>query len=321
MSGARDVRLCEAMLDERLNLFIDLLRRDRLGVEDLQLAAYDLFGELKRASGESLAEAMARIAPLVNLDDNQRAGWAAIVCGALVERGQDARLLTPLLMPRVRALLASRNAAALEPFWRPTIAVLSDDAETRRDARDLRTSAKAMAHESEGAHWIEHMLSVLDDEPVLVIEPSAGVGFAGRISGIADNLQLNTLLMDVFPGASTPRVPKAVVEIVNGSGPQQGDYVVKGCWNLCTWRAVQPGLVLPVAEGQSTGDWIWNEGKPEDIPLFDGRRVVLLGPSSYERIWPAQRTFSRLEAKVEIERELGGDETRSALSAMLAAKS
>ena len=51
-----------------------------------------------------------------------------------------------------------------------------------------------------------------------------------------------------------------------------------------------------------------------------GRRVILLGPPSYARTWPAQRLFSKLTAKLESERMLKSRETDDWLQRMLNAR-
>lgn len=40
------------------------------------------------------------------------------------------------------------------------------------------------------------------------------------------------------------------------------------------------------------------------MPPFEGRRVILLGPPSYSRTRRAQRLFSKLPARLEVERVL-----------------
>jgi hypothetical protein len=169
------------------------------------------------------------------------------------------------------------------------------------------------------------MLSVLETEPILVIEPETRLGIIARISGVVDNFQLNVLLMDGFPRPGflgRRRVPRRVADVALGRGPQHSDDVVTGVWNLYTWAAIGPGLRLPdTSDFGSSACWIWNEGVPEDIPLFDDRRVILLGPPSYQRTWRSQRLFSKLPAKLEIERKLTKDEVSGWLLRMAASQS
>ena len=142
------------------------------------------------------------------------------------------------------------------------------------------------------------MLSVLDEEPYVAIEPATRTGIVGRMSGIVENFQLNTLLMDEFP-RDEPRVSKAAVEVARGNGPQQIDEDVTGVWNLFTFGALTADGTLPDPKDVAYSDtWIWNEGMPADIPALDGHRVILLDAAPEPRTWPAQRMFLKLPARL-----------------------
>lgn len=218
------------------------------------------------------------------------------------------------------------NAAweALNQFWRPGIAVLSISPSARAEARGLRDLAAKIADHHEGGHWLRLMLSVLDNEPFLAVEPARRLGILGRMSGVVDNFQLNVLLMDTFPRSgilARRRVSKRVADVAHGLGPQQTGQTVTGVWNLYTWRAIQPGMSLPDRNDYgASACWIWNEGSPEDIPVFEGYRVVLLGPSSYSRSWGCQRMFDKLPATLDVERQLAKGEVTDWLQRMAAAK-
>lgn len=222
--------------------------------------------------------------------------------------------------------MAQQNVAweALEQLWRPAIAVFSRSAESRASARHLRDFAVQLADYHEAGHWLQLILTVLDDEPFLAIEPQTSLGIIGRISGVVDNFQLNVLLMDEFPKSGLlgrRRVPQEVADVARGNGPQQSDHTVISVWNLYTWGAIESGLTLPdPGDYGSSGHWIWNEGTPADIPVFDGRRVILLGPASYTRSWQSQRMFDGLPANLEIERKLIKDEIDDWLQRMVSAK-
>ena len=222
--------------------------------------------------------------------------------------------------------MTQQNAAwkALEHFWRPAIAVFSRSPESRASARHLREFAAKISDYHEAGHWLQLMLAVLDDEPIVAIEPKTALGILGRISGVVDNFQLNVLLMDAFPKSgffARRRVPQAVADVARGNGPQQSHHTVTSIWNLYTWEAIETGMALPDPSDYALSDhWIWNEGTPDDIPALDGRRVVLLGPASYPRSWQSQRMFDKLPARLEIERTLTKDEVNDWLQRMVAAK-
>lgn len=141
------------------------------------------------------------------------------------------------------------------------------------------------------------------------------------MTGIVDNFQLHTLLIDVFPLEGLfprRRIAKQIVDVANGHGPQQARDTIIGTWNLYNWTAVQANLKLPAPD--SSPHWIWGEGRPEDIPVFEGHRVVFLGPPSYTRSWRLQRTFLRLSAEIQRSRTLNKCEVTAWLQRMAAAK-
>jgi hypothetical protein len=225
----------------------------------------------------------------------------------------------------VATTMVKENAAweALQQFWPVTIAVFSADADVRAKAKPLRDLAAKISTRHQAGHWLRFMLSVLDNEPVLVIEPETRSGIEGRISGVVDNFQLNVLIMDAFPRGffAKRRVSQSAVDIARGGGPQRGEEVVIGAWNLYTWQALSADGKLPEAKGfKNQEHWIWNEGVPDDIPVFDGRRVVLLGPPSYERSWPAQRLFDKLPGKLAVEKVLKRGEVEEWIGKMAKVK-
>jgi hypothetical protein len=335
---------------------------------DMETAANAFFAAAGGASAKEAQEAMAALGACFSWDDPQRAGFLALVCGALVERGWDPSPIVEPLRRRLETLFAPASALAdacrarlpktegeanneddpgdafekvraqaalempaesaawdaLEAFWRPAIAVFSVSPAARAIARPLRAKAANIADYNTAGHWISMILAVLDDEPILAIEPATNLGILGRISGVVDNFQLNTLLMHEFPKSgffARRRVPQRVADVARGAGPQQTGDIVTSVWNLYTWQAIQPDLKLPDPNdyGAHT-NWIWNEGKPEDIPDFDGRRVILLGPPSYPRSWQSQRMFLMLPASLVCERKLSKDEVHGWLQRMAAAK-
>jgi hypothetical protein len=213
--------------------------------------------------------------------------------------------------------------AVLRQFWQPAIAVYSVSPQARAAAQPLRSWAAQIADHHEGGHWLQLILSVLDNEPLVVIELATGQGILGKISGVVDNFQLNTLLMDAFPRIgwlSRRRVSQRVADVARGKGPQKTNDTVTSVWNLYTWKAVKPDLTLPDPNDyEAHAHWIWNEGSPEDIPVFEGRRAVLLGPPSYPRSWGSQRMFTALPADLVCEKTLSKDEVKPWLQRMAAA--
>jgi hypothetical protein len=187
---------------------------------------------------------------------------------------------------------------------------------------EVQELAKSLSDRVPSCGWLNSIFQVLEDEPVVVIEPSTGIGIIGSVSGVDINFTLNMLIMDQFPGAdgkSQSRLSPKAASVLSAGGPQCVADGVVGTWNLYNWQALLEDSTLP--SGQSaTEHWIWNEGTPADIAVFEGRRAILLGPPAYARSWPAQRTFAAMRPGLRIEQVLTRDEVRDWLARMVAAK-
>jgi hypothetical protein len=201
-------------------------------------------------------------------------------------------------------------------FWcAPAVACLTRDDDARKRAVATLPPMARLAEINGDAHCLSVLLSVLDDEPFLVFHPATNQGYRLRVSGVADNFQLHTLLADslIKPAgssllgrlrSSTDGLPGArphalAAAVARGDGPQESDAPSQGVWNLYNWTAVQSDGCLPANVPSS--HWVWGEGKPGDIECFEGFRVVLLGPPSYVRTWNTARFFPALRASVIIE--------------------
>jgi len=208
----------------------------------------------------------------------------------------------------------------LKQVWPCAIELFSRSVAARMAAHEMVKAAAAISSLHEAGHWLRLMLSAPHDEPLLAIEPSSGLGIEGRVSGVVDNYQLHALLMDCFPRRGLlkrRRISRRAVDTARGTGPQVTDDTIVGAWNMWTWQAIQPSLDLP-DPGVWSADalWVWGEGIPADIPVFEGFRVVLLGPPSYERSWRSQRMFARLPANLEIAQTLSRAEVTDWLGRM-----
>lgn len=328
--------------------------------EDAQKLAGQLLEASSTASQEDVQAALKLLGEAVVAQETSRAGFLAVVCGALIEHGHDAAVAEESIMNFTLDLidkasiiheachqsvpqLAQKEEDVEEGFdrykvfgetmdklestmpknfeawhvlamaWRPAIVMMSESRAAREMAKRVQPRVKLMSDFAEAGHWIDMILNVLDDEPLLVLEPSTGLGFRGTMSGIVDNFQLNMILMDQFPSTDdVSRISPAAAEIARGIGPQSSDDSVTGTWNLCTHHALQEDGSV----SEETETWIWNEGTPADIPIFDGHRTVLLAPASYPRTWGAQRMFDRLAAEVKVEQEFTKDEVAELLARM-----
>lgn len=140
------------------------------------------------------------------------------------------------------------------------------------------------------ASWLLGLLQVLDDEPLIVLHRGTGRGYRVTISGVGDNFQLSTLLAARLMGPEAqgllPGVPPTKAMIAAAS---DGEQEIRG------------GLVGQFNLVGADGQWIWNEGRPADIPVQDGVRVVVLDPLPYSRSWNSGRLYSRMSPTVTVD--------------------
>lgn len=162
---------------------------------------------------------------------------------------------------------------------------------------------------------VREVLQVLEHEELVVLHPALKRGYRIRIAGIGRNFELHTLLADALIGdpaqgwlpGQRPD-PRVVAAAKDGPFPLPGEDArdfpyAFGAFNLWNWHGLQPDGTLP--EGQWKQEhWIWNEGKPADIAPFEGTRVILLGPSPYQRSWNAGRYFPCMTGEVEVLEQL-----------------
>lgn len=207
--------------------------------------------------------------------------------------------------------------------WVQPVLFLAQRIDFRRalPQRERLTAAAVAAQDDlpDLAPWLLGLLRVLDDEPVVGLHRPTGAGFRTTISGVADNFQLHTVLAaNIIPLLPTPRrslfrrkvtagppeaPTPAMVAAADGSGDATPVDGIIGQFNLV----------------DGNGDWIWNEGRPDEIPSIDGVRVVVLDPSPYERSWNAGRAYPLLRAHLDVV-PLSLDEAASWLSRVRPAK-
>jgi hypothetical protein len=184
--------------------------------------------------------------------------------------------------------------------WMPGLLVPLQDKRVRA-ALPLRgrllDAAAATAEHVDGARWLWGLLLVLDDEPLVVIHRETGRVYDVTISGVGDNFQLHTLLAATLIGdpadgliAGKRPDPASIAAATDGEMAPSGG--IQGQFNLV----------------DAAGDWIWNEGRPGDIPTVAGRRIVVIDPPPYVRTWNAGRAYPLMVPEIQLNRVLPADE-------------
>ncbi|MET8448040.1 hypothetical protein [Streptomyces sp. NPDC005209] len=293
----------------------------------------EMYRHFQEAGEQGIAQAAPRLAALLTEVPPGPRGTIAVVVGACVERGADPAACAPHVFEGLAETLAGVQEfserwsatrggdhpdpeeepapdvfdrvgprAALSwltlPQWEmASVAMLNhaavrtalDDDRRTELFRALRAAEEASGHDFK---CLAHALLVLDDEPLVVLHRPTGTGYALRMSGLGDNFQLHTLLADVLVGGGhvPGRAPSAEEAAVCRDQP--GQVHTTGSFNLVT----------------PTGEWVWNEGTPSDIPLVDGVRLLVLDPPPYERSRPAGRFFPHMTGALVLERVLAPEE-------------
>ena len=171
--------------------------------------------------------------------------------------------------------------------------------------RDRLLAAIEPVHEEFGtAQWLHGLLLVLDDVALTVVDRTTGRGYRLTIGGIGDNFQLHTLLAARLIGREDqgwlPGTPPtaAMVAAADGSGDPQPRGGIVGQFNLVDLH----------------GKWLWNEGRPADIPVTEGERVVVIDPAAYPRSWNTGRVYPLMKPTMRVDRHLATEEARGWLA-------
>jgi hypothetical protein len=220
----------------------------------------DLRPPTSRADVDRLEERVIRAAPTVGLTVEEA---GQITMAWFTVNDWIPGLLLPLQQKRVRQALPQR-------------------------AR-LTDATEAMAEHAEDARWLLGLLRVLDDEPLIVVHRDSGRVYEMAISGIGDNFQLHTLLAATLIG-------DPVRGLISGTAPHPAWIAAATDGELAPPGAIHGQFNLVDA----TGEWIWNEGRPADIPIVGGRRVVVIDPPPYERTWNIGRTYPLMIPEVHL---------------------
>ncbi|MCM4078979.1 hypothetical protein [Paractinoplanes hotanensis] len=164
--------------------------------------------------------------------------------------------------------------------------------------RDRLTAATAsMTTHVEDAVWLFGLLEVLDDEPLLVLHRPTSRAYDLTISGVSDNFQLHTLLAATLIGDESRG-------LLPGEPPEAAWIAAATDGDLMPANGIRGQFYL----ADATGETIWNEGRPADIPLLGDHRLIVLDPPPYERSWNLGRAYPLMLPEVVLNRILPADE-------------
>ncbi len=222
-------------------------------------------------------------------------GAARVLSGPL---GLPGRLGLGRRLPFARALDLAVGWSIAEDWSLAATTVLQQSTAIRADlSRRPRLAAAAAAVEDDRPDlWcLPRLLAVLDDEPLVVLHRPTGRTYAMTIGGIGDNFQLCTLLAHILRDHVPVTIPHPSWVAAATDGPLQS----------------QAGRIVARFDlFDGAGERIPDSGRPADIPLLDGRRVVVLDSPSHRRTWNLGRTFPMMRPSISLDRVLSEEEAR-----------
>lgn len=256
---------------------------------------------------DELNDLLRRVVPTVGVPDGFKASVMALLCGTLVEWGGDPTELGRMLLARlpgflrlaesvaeqadsvpVEALYAANPRAcqawqSLSLMLLATMAVLTRRMDFRQAARtnpELVLSLVALRERNREANFVASTLAFTDGLELLVLHPGEGLGFLVELEAVNTNFHLFTLLQGELignghlPGAE-PLDP-TVIGVARGEVPHEAVVNDHARFHFYNWAGLQPDGTL-AADDMAT--WIWGEAHPEEIPEYEGTRLVILGPA------------------------------------------
>jgi hypothetical protein len=192
------------------------------------------------------------------------------------------------------------------PDWVQPVLYLSQRADVRAalpQRERLLAAVESIRDNFDEANWLYGLLLVLDDAPLIVLHRPSGRGYRVTIGGIGNNAQLDTLLAARLVGdpeagwlPGTPPSPE-VAAAADGSGP------------------VQPpgGIVAQFSLAELQGAGLPWTGRPADIPLSDGERVVVLDAPSGQA-WGPGRVYPLMQPTLRVDGQLTSGEAAAWLA-------
>lgn len=214
-------------------------------------------------------------------------------------------VLRRLVRKSRRTKLADEHAWTAVGAWfdvvdwlKPMITVLGR-AEFRRaldgaSRTRLLAAAEPLGEHISRAHWVHGLCQVVDDEPLIALDPATGRGFRLTMGGVGDNFQLHTLLADLLGpgGAALPHVePLEPAWLAAATTGEQ---------HLTSANAVVRRFRLY----DGTGEYVYPEGVPADIKPTGGVRVLVLHPPRGRYLWLAGRVYRHMMPSLTLDHEL-----------------
>jgi hypothetical protein len=258
------------------------------------------------ASPDDASAILRGLAPAIREADPFQASRLALLCGSHVEAGGDPTIAVDAVVDRLPAVLTGAAATldrlgdgadpadlfaenpdtvkswkALRYFVLPAMAMLTRDMAARQRARtkpDLREAIDAVEPHQTDARFLGMTLDLIDGLELLVLHPGQGKGFRVELEAVASNPHLFTLLQGELLGEHRldgPEPDSEAVGVAGGWVLPDRHVSDRALFHFYDWSGLDAD---PDSDVLHLGASVWADGRPDQIPEFEGARVVLLGP-------------------------------------------
>jgi hypothetical protein len=177
------------------------------------------------------------------------------------------------------------------PHWLDPLvpAMAQRDFRAAMGSRDrIREASTALADQVPRARWVSGLSRVLDDEPLVVLDPAGGRGYRLTMSGIGDNAQLHTLLADRLigdPGRG----------LIAGERPR-ASWVAAATDGRPRVRTIRRFRLF-----DGHGSYLSPQGWPDAIRPLDGVRVLVAHPPVGTAGWTGGRVFEHMRPTLSLD--------------------
>jgi hypothetical protein len=214
-------------------------------------------------------------------------------------------------------LVAARTVPAVDRFAGPSAAIMTAlpqlfaSIEARRVARaldGLTEAAWTLAPVCPPARDLADLLTLPEDEVLLVLDPRRRAGFRLSTRGVADVGQFHVLLSDAvtgdpaagfLPGPCMAARFVAACRDLHPATPGGVPLVFQACFQLVAPAALESDETLPEGFG-GCEHWLWPAMPLSAVPRVDGERVLLIAPPALAMSWDVSRRFPALAADVRV---------------------
>jgi hypothetical protein len=203
--------------------------------------------------------------------------------------------------------------AALSALIAAELTGLFASVEVRRAARavaGLQQAAAALAPRLPAAKDLAELLTVPDDETVLVIDPANRAGFRLFVRGVADADQFQLLFLDaladdgLLPGPRLPIRFGAACRDADPVTPAGVPMVAESRFQFLRPSALRPEGSVP-GGFRGSEHWVWGHQPLSSVPRIDGERVLLTCEPAFRRTWEVERRFPAMPADLRLLQVLG----------------